>query len=185
MQLVIIIGPHAAGKMTVGQELEKITDLRLFHNHLTIELVSHFFSYSTPRGQELVQKIRAEFFNAFSESDEAGYIFTFVWAFNEEGQREYIEGISKVFEEKGAEVFWVELEVPIEERLRRNRTDNRLQHKPSKRDLEFSERNLIEGNRKYRLNSYSGEISRLNYVRIDNTTLSAEAVAKQISAYLT
>lgn len=31
--LVIILGPHAVGKMTVGQELAKITDLRLFHNH--------------------------------------------------------------------------------------------------------------------------------------------------------
>jgi len=29
--LVIILGPHAVGKMTVGQELAKITDLRLFH----------------------------------------------------------------------------------------------------------------------------------------------------------
>ena len=33
MKLVIIFGPHAVGKMTVGQELAKITDLKLFHNH--------------------------------------------------------------------------------------------------------------------------------------------------------
>ena len=32
MKLVIIFGPHAVGKMTVGQELEKISDLKLFHN---------------------------------------------------------------------------------------------------------------------------------------------------------
>lgn len=31
---VIIMGPHAVGKMTVGQELAKITGLRLFHNHM-------------------------------------------------------------------------------------------------------------------------------------------------------
>ena len=37
--LVIIIGPHAVGKMTVGQELARITDLRLFHNHMSIELI--------------------------------------------------------------------------------------------------------------------------------------------------
>lgn len=28
--LVIILGPHAVGKMTVGQELAKITDLHLY-----------------------------------------------------------------------------------------------------------------------------------------------------------
>ena len=44
MKFVIIVGPHAVGKMTVGQELEKITGLKLFHNHMTIELVSPFFS---------------------------------------------------------------------------------------------------------------------------------------------
>ena len=40
MKLVIIIGSGAVGKMTVGQELMKITDLRLFHNHMAIEPVS-------------------------------------------------------------------------------------------------------------------------------------------------
>ena len=39
MKLVIIIGPPAVGKMTIGQALEKITDLKLFHNHMSIELV--------------------------------------------------------------------------------------------------------------------------------------------------
>lgn len=44
MKLVIILGPHAVGKMTVGQELAAITGLKLFHNHMTIELVRNFFS---------------------------------------------------------------------------------------------------------------------------------------------
>lgn len=45
MKFVIIFGPQAVGKMTVGKELEKITDLKLFHNHMTIELVTHYFEY--------------------------------------------------------------------------------------------------------------------------------------------
>ena len=40
MKLVFIFGNAAVGKMTVGQELMKITDLRLFDNHMTI--VWHF-----------------------------------------------------------------------------------------------------------------------------------------------
>ena len=39
MKLVIIFGNLAVGKMTVGQELAKITNLKLFHNHMTIEPV--------------------------------------------------------------------------------------------------------------------------------------------------
>ena len=43
MKLVIIFGDGAVGKMTVGQELMKITDLRLFHNHMSIEPVLEIF----------------------------------------------------------------------------------------------------------------------------------------------
>ena len=43
MKFVFIIGDAAVGKMTVGQELMKITDLRLFHNHMTIEPVIEIF----------------------------------------------------------------------------------------------------------------------------------------------
>lgn len=37
MKLLFLIGNAAVGKMTVVQELMKITELRLFHNHMTIE----------------------------------------------------------------------------------------------------------------------------------------------------
>ena len=43
MDLVILIGSGAVGKMTVGQELVKITDFRLFHNHMMIEPVIEIF----------------------------------------------------------------------------------------------------------------------------------------------
>ena len=43
MKLVFILGNAAVGKMTVGQELMKITGLRLFHNHITIEPVLEVF----------------------------------------------------------------------------------------------------------------------------------------------
>ena len=39
MKLLFILGDAAVGKMTVGHELMKITELRLFHNHMTIEPV--------------------------------------------------------------------------------------------------------------------------------------------------
>jgi guanylate kinase len=36
MKLMILFGDAAVGKMTVGQELMKITDFRLYHNHMSI-----------------------------------------------------------------------------------------------------------------------------------------------------
>jgi len=45
MKFVLIFGPQAVGKMTVGQELANITELKLFHNHMTIELLEPLFSF--------------------------------------------------------------------------------------------------------------------------------------------
>ena len=36
MKLVFLFGDAAVGKMTVGQELTKITDLKLFHNDMSM-----------------------------------------------------------------------------------------------------------------------------------------------------
>lgn len=52
MKLVLIFGPQAVGKMTVGQELAKITGLKLFHNHMTIDLVSNF-SHIIPKKENI------------------------------------------------------------------------------------------------------------------------------------
>ena len=41
----MIVGPQAVGKMTVGQELSKLIDYKLFYNHMTIEMVRLIFDY--------------------------------------------------------------------------------------------------------------------------------------------
>ena len=62
MKFVILFGPLAVGKMTVGQELEKITDLKLFHNHMTIELVLPFFDMYSSSFNKLVNSFRMQLF---------------------------------------------------------------------------------------------------------------------------
>ncbi|EOO76257.1 hypothetical protein IIC_01572 [Bacillus cereus VD021] len=82
MKFILIFGPQAVGKMTVGQELAKLTDLKIFHNHMTIDLVSPFFDYSTKEAKRLVSLLRNELFEEVSKSDLYGMIFTYVWAFD-------------------------------------------------------------------------------------------------------
>lgn len=85
-----------------------------------------------------------------------------------------------MFESKGAEIYFVELESGIEERLKRNKTAFRLDQKPTKRNIEYSEMDLIKTMEEHRLNSKEGEITRENYLRINNTNLSADEVARLI-----
>ena len=180
MKLVLLFGPMAVGKMTVGQELAKTTGLRLFHNHMTIDLVSNFFSYSSSEGRRLVNLFRWEILEAVAKSDLSGIIFTIVWAFEMQSDREYIEKLTALFREQGAEVCFVELEAPLEVRLARNVTENRLAHKPTKRNLEWSHNDVLTGDSKHRMNSLPGEITEKNYLRINNSNISAEETARLI-----
>lgn len=180
MKFVLIFGPQAVGKMTVGQELAKITGLKLFHNHMTIEMVTPIFDFGTKEGQRLVSLFRKEIFEAAAKSDLEGLIFTYVWAFNHPSDWNYVNEVCKIFESRGGTVYFVELEADLNERLERNKSPHRLEHKPTKRNIEWSENNLKKSLEKYRLNSIEGEISKEEYIRINNTSMSAEEVAKVI-----
>lgn len=152
MKLIIIFGPQAVGKMTVGHELEKTTDLKLFHNHMTIELVSPFFSYGSESGRRLVNLFRKEIFEEVAKSDLEGLIFTYVWAFNQKSDWDYIDNLCGIFESRGGTVYLVELEADVDTRLDRNKHPHRLSHKPTKRNLERSEKDLKDSMEKHRLN---------------------------------
>lgn len=180
MNLILIFGPQAVGKMTVGHELEKTTELKLLHNHMTIELVQPFFDFGTEQFNRLVNLFRGELFEEISKSDLHGLIFTYVWAFDQQEDWDFVDSICTIFESKCREVCFVELEADIEERLERNKTPHRLEHKPTKRNIEQSEHNLKITMEKHRLNSLDGEITKENYIKINNANLSPEEVAKII-----
>lgn len=176
MKLVIIAGNAAVGKMSVGQELMKQTGLRLFHNHMTIEPVIEIFG---GYNYGVVQKIREVIFQEFIKSKNEGMIFTFMWYFDLKGDWDYIMHIADMFDE----VYCVELVAPQEIRLQRNVTENRLNNKPSKRNIESSTKNLIEADEKHRLESLEGEIPFENYIKIDNSNLEPTQVATMIKEH--
>ena len=139
MKLVLIVGAGAVGKMTVGQELMKITDLKLFHNHMMIEPVIDIFGYF--KGDTIL-KLREIIFDDFVKSDCYGMIHTFMWAFDMKSDWEYAENLAKKFDE----VYCVELIASQKVRLERNKTENRLKNKASKRDIEASNNRIINNN---------------------------------------
>jgi hypothetical protein len=160
------------GKMTVGQELMKITDLRLFHNHMMIEPVLEIFGSFNG---EVIQKLRETVFEEFLKTEYAGMIFTMMWAFDLPSDWEYVMNVTSKFDE----IYCVELIADQSVRLVRNATENRLKNKASKRDIEASNKRLLNEER-YRLVSNEGEIPFENYLRIDNTNIPADQVAKMI-----
>lgn len=181
--LVFIIGPPAVGKMTVGHELARRTGFRLFHNHHTIELALEFFPYGSPPFNRLVGEFRRRIFEEVAASDLPGLIFTYVWAFDQASDTESVERLASIFAARGSRVLYVELQATQEERLRRNETEFRLAHKPSKRDRAASRQRLLEADAAYELSSGERFHGRADYLRIDNTRLSPAESAEQIMAH--
>lgn len=172
MKLVLIIGAGAVGKMTVGQELMKITNLKLFHNHMMIEPVIDVFGYF--KGDTIL-KLREVIFDDFTSSDNEGMIHTLMWAFDMKSDWEYVDNLVKRFDD----VYCVELIASQEVRLERNKTENRLKHKASKRDIDASNKRLLNED-KHRLVSIDGEVPFKNYIRINNENMEASDVAEII-----
>lgn len=88
-----------------------------------------------------------------------------------------MDQFAEPFRRRGGRVLHLELEASQAERLRRNQGASRLTEKPSKRDVAFSQRNLLELDRLHRLNSDGRFDDRADYLRIDNTRLEPTQVA--------
>ena len=173
MKFVLIIGEGAVGNMTVGQELMKINGLRLFHNHMSIEPIIEIFGGFNGAA---INRFRQMVFEGFAKTDSYGMIFTYIWAFDMQSDWDYIESVRRIFEPYGTEFYCVELVAPMDVRLQRNRTENRRVNKPSKRDAAFSEQLMINES-KYRCVSREGEVPFENYLRLDNSALTAAEAA--------
>ena len=187
MHLVVIFGPPAVGKMTVGHELCLLTGYRLFHNHLTVEPVLDIFEFGAPPYTRLVSEFRRRVIEEAAGSDLPGLVFTMVWGLELENDLALITSYVDIVEERGGRVSFVELYSALEERLARNTTAFRLDRKRSKRDTAFSERNLLDLEERFVMNT--GEAPTVaekawagrEYLRLDNTDLSAAEVARRIA----
>ena len=179
MKLVFLFGNSAVGKMTVGQELAKITPFRLMHNHMMIEPVLEIFGDF--RG-DVIQKLRAVILEEFGKSDNYGLIFTYMMAFDMPSEYEYLQRVKDSLGVAEDDVYYVELVAPQDIRLQRNATENRLKHKASKRDIEASNQRLIRDDEHHRMESLPGEITFPNYIRIENSNLSPADAARLIKA---
>lgn len=92
MKLVLLIGAGAVGKMTVGQALAQRTGMRLFHNHMLIEPVLQVFG--SFRG-DVIASLREIVFDKFSsDASQKGMIFTYMWAFDQQQDGEYIRHVA-------------------------------------------------------------------------------------------
>ena len=188
MELVIVFGPVAVGKMTVGQEICRVTGYKLFHNHMSIEPLLGIFDFGSPAFGRLSNEIRRRVIEEAADAGLPGLVFTIVWDVEDPADRDYIAAYVDIVVGRGGRVWFVELCADQEERLRRNEGESRLDHKRSKRDLAASRAILIALDTDHVLSTGDARtaahdlLDGHDYLRIENTSLAPDAVAEQVVA---
>jgi adenylate kinase len=107
MKLIFLSGLPGVGKLTVARELSKLTGFKVFHNHLTVDLVQSVFEFGSPAFVQLREKLWLEVFARAVEEKLAGLIFTF--AFERTVRDSFVGSVRRTIELNGGEVLFVEL----------------------------------------------------------------------------
>ncbi len=177
---LVILGPPAVGKMTVGQEIAKQTGFKLFHNHLMIDALLPIFEFDSEHFKKLVKEFRTRVFEEIIIERPKGLIFTFVINFKINTGLNTLLQWTDLFKQNDFKVYIAELEASLDVRLERNETPNRLDHKPSKRDLKLSRQVLLQNEHEWIMNSQPEFFKDLNYLRIKNENKTAIEVANLV-----
>lgn len=117
MKLIFLHGLPGVGKLTVAREIAKLTGFKIFHNHLTVDLVASVFEFGSQPFVELREKVWLAMLSQAVAAKLDGLIFTF--AFDRSVRSSFIENVLGVVKAGGGEVLFVELTCSIEELERR------------------------------------------------------------------
>jgi hypothetical protein len=117
LRLIFLHGLPGVGKLTVARELARRTGYKLFHNHLTVDLVASVFEFGSRPFVELREMVWLTMFSRAAEEHLAGLIFTF--AYDRTVRSSFIEDTQRAVESVGGRVSFVELRCSAEEIERR------------------------------------------------------------------
>ena len=122
MKLLFIYGSPAVGKLTVANEIAKLTGFKVFHNHLSIDCIEPVFEFGSKSFYKLIEIIRLE---TVAEAARVGrnLIYTFCYAKGLDDA--HVEKITKLVEEAGGEVCFVLLKAERSELDKRVVEDSR------------------------------------------------------------
>lgn len=189
-ELLLVIGPPAVGKMTVGRAVCARTDFRLFHNHHTIEPLLEIFGFGTPAFRTLNGEFRRRVIEEAAASG-TRLIFTFVWNVEEQEDADAVRRLIAPYADAGLPVRFAELYADLPTRLERNLTEHRIAHKRSKRDLDWSDAPVRELDAAYVMNTHPDRptpadevLAGFAHLRLDNSGLTPEESAAGIITWL-
>ena len=174
MKLVFLHGMPGVGKLTIARELATLTGFKLFHNHLTVDLVLSLFEFGSAPFVKLRERIWLEAVAEACDARFEGMIFTF--AFEKTVRDEFVPSVVTLMESRGGEVIFVNVHCDPEA-LERRITD------PGR--AKFGKLTSLE---LFRQLNNDGTFATPNYlsdrITVDTTNLSPTEAAQKIATDL-
>lgn len=120
---VLLYGPPAAGKQTVGTALAASTGFRLLHNHLSIDVVRHLFDFGAPGFWATVRDVRLAM---VARAAEHGVDIISTYVFSPMEERSYLDAVHGAIADVGGVTYRVQLRPSLEALASRAREPSRV-----------------------------------------------------------
>jgi hypothetical protein len=124
VNLIVLFGPAAVGKLTVGRELSTLTGFRLFHNHLVVDALTAVFDFGSEPFVRLREDIWLSVFREAARQD-VSTIFTFTP--ERTVGESFVRDVANAVEAEGGKMRLVELTCPVAELEKRIENESRDQ----------------------------------------------------------
>jgi shikimate kinase len=174
MNLIFIYGPPAAGKLTVAEELAKQTGYKLFHNHLTMDLVRELYPEFSDLRFKLADRLRLNVF-AYAAENNTNLIFTYVHD-GDTADDSFTKEVIETIDRSGGNVLFVELTAPDNILL------DRVSNESRRRFHKLKDPQILKAQLDQKL--YSASLTYPNILKIDTSTMNpSQAVSEIISRY--
>ncbi len=172
LKLVVIYGAPGVGKLTTAKALAVLTGFRIFHNHLSFDLAKAVFEFPTPPFARLMETVRLATFEAAAREKLPGLIFTFGYASPEDDP--FVARMIQVVERRGGEPALVRLSCDAAAHEQRVLSEERQR---------FGKITTVERLRDALTRwNFAATIPSRETLEIDNSSLTAEEVARRIAA---
>lgn len=128
-RLLYIYGPPSVGKLTVANEVQRLSGYKLFHNHLTVNALAPAFDFGSDPFSEVLHRVRLDVFETAARHG-TNLIFTnnSVWGNGAEGRpgfERFANTAAERVETAGGRVDFVQLTAPLETMLNRVNGESR------------------------------------------------------------
>lgn len=175
MNLIFLYGPPAVGKLTIAQELAKLTDYKLYHNHLATDLVESVFARDMQDNGffSLIADVNLFMVNKAIEHNIDGLIMTSCYIHPDEDK--YIDSLKKMMRDSGNTINFVQIVCDEKQLVKRVVTDSRKKF-GKLQDVKLLLRFIKEKDLYHKIKSPHG-------LSINNSNISARQVAINIKKY--